>query len=40
VLGAALAVLFVWFSPVRSMRAVPAALAGATLHPEEMPLTE
>jgi MFS family permease len=40
VLGAALAVLFLWFSPVRRMREVPASVAGATLHPEDMPLTE
>jgi MFS family permease len=40
VLGAALGVLFVWFSPVRSMRAVPATVAEASLPGDELPLTE
>jgi MFS family permease len=40
VLGGASAVLFVWFSPVRSMRTVPASVMAATLTAEELPLTE
>jgi MFS family permease len=40
VLGGASAVLFVWFSPVRSMREVPVSVAGASIRAEELPLTE
>lgn len=40
VLGAAIGVVFVWCSPVRAMRAVPATVATATLPIEEIPLTE
>jgi MFS family permease len=40
VLGGAAAVLFVWFSPVRSMRAIPASGTLSGLHPEDLPLTE
>jgi MFS family permease len=40
VLGGAAAVLFVWFSPVRSMRAIPASATLSGLHPEDLPLTE
>ena len=40
VLGAALGVVIVWFSPVRTMRAVPAAAATASLRVDELPLTE
>jgi MFS family permease len=40
VAGAALGLVFVWFSPVRSMRTVPESAATATLPIEEIPLTE
>jgi hypothetical protein len=40
VLGAAVGVVFVWFSPVRSMRTVPPALATASVPIEELPVTE
>ncbi|HEY2888540.1 MAG TPA: MFS transporter [Candidatus Limnocylindrales bacterium] len=40
VVAAALGVLIVWFSPVRSMRTVPNAVATASLPIEEIPLTE
>ncbi|HEX5239464.1 MAG TPA: MFS transporter [Candidatus Limnocylindrales bacterium] len=40
ILGAAIGVLFVWFSPVRSMREVPAAVDTASLRVDELPLTE
>jgi len=40
VLGGAAAVLFVWFSPVRSMRGIPEPAALSALRPEDLPLTE
>ena len=40
VIGGASAVLFVWFSPVRGMRTVPASVMTATLTAEELPHTE
>jgi MFS family permease len=40
VIGGASAVLFVWFSPVRGMRTVPASAMAATLTPDDLPLTE
>ena len=39
VLGAAIGVAFVWFSPVRRLREVP-AVAWADLHVEDLPATE
>ncbi|MBI3750711.1 MAG: MFS transporter [Chloroflexi bacterium] len=40
VLGAALGVVFVWFSPVRRLREVPAALERTGLRVEDLPVTE
>jgi MFS family permease len=40
VAGAALGAVFVWFSPVRRMKTVPAAIATTNLRIEELPLTE
>ena len=40
VLGAALGVAFVWFSPVRRLREVPAAVEATALRGDELPLTE
>ena len=40
VLGGATAILFVWFSPVRSLRTIPDRGPGPSLRPEDLPLTE
>jgi len=40
VLGGATAVLFVWFSPVRRMHAVPASVGDTSIRGEDLPLTE
>jgi MFS family permease len=40
VVGGALAIVFVWFSPIRSIVGTPAQLAGHVLTPEETPITE
>jgi MFS family permease len=40
VLGGAAAVLFVWFSPIRSMRDIPDLVIPSTPRPEDQPLTE
>jgi MFS family permease len=40
VLGAALGVAFVWFSPVRRLREVPAAVDSTGLRVEDLPVTE
>jgi MFS family permease len=40
VLGGATAVLFIWFSPVRTMRAVPAGGAPTELRLPDLPVTE
>jgi MFS family permease len=40
VAGAATSVAFLWFSPIRTMRAVPPSAATPALHPEELPVTE
>jgi MFS family permease len=40
VLGGAAAVLFVWFSPVRSMRGIPEPAGLPPLRAEDLPLTE
>jgi len=39
VLGGAMAIVFIWFSPIRTMR-TPPDLVLAPLTPEEVPLTE
>jgi MFS family permease len=40
VLGSAVAVLFVWFSPVRSMRTIPEPAVPVVLGPDDLPQTE
>jgi MFS family permease len=40
VLGGATAILFIWFSPVRSIRETPAPIATHVLTPDELPLNE
>jgi MFS family permease len=40
VVGASLAVVFLWLSPVRQLRAVPASAATPVLRPEELPVIE